>query len=74
LLDDDTRAYLADAQWDADAVAQLFRERQIIVSRHPGDTRATDVNTDLFPKDEFNSHLGWLKVKLALKSLLGLIK
>lgn len=74
LLDADTRAYLADAQWDADAVAQLFRERQIIASRHPDDTRATDVNTDLFPKDEFNSHLGWLKVKLALKSLLGLGK
>jgi hypothetical protein len=70
LLDSDTRAYLADAQWDADVIAQLFRERQVIVSKHPDDARDTDINTDLFPKDEFQT-LGWLRVKSALKSLLG---
>jgi predicted membrane-bound spermidine synthase len=74
LLDSDTRTYLADALWDADAVAQLFREGQVIVSRHPDDARAADVNTDLFPKDEFQSTLGWFRVKSALKSLLGLVK
>jgi spermidine synthase len=54
LLDPDTRTYLAAAQWDADAVVQLFRDRQATVWKQPDDARAVDVNTDLFPKDEFN--------------------
>jgi spermidine synthase len=53
LLDADTRAYVADAQWDADAIVQLFRNGQFTMWMHPGDARAADVNTDLFPKDEF---------------------
>jgi spermidine synthase len=58
LLEPDTRAYLSDAQWNADAVVQLFREQQVIARRHPSDAKAADVNTDLFPKDEFkhNQH------------------
>jgi spermidine synthase len=53
LLDADTRAYVADAQRDADAIVQLFRNGQFTMWMHPGDARAADVNTDLFPKDEF---------------------
>jgi hypothetical protein len=46
------RSYLLHAKWDPEAIGNLLRKSSLKVWT-PEEIRPADINTDLFPKDEF---------------------
>jgi hypothetical protein len=52
LQDPTVQSYLKEARWEADATMKLLRNQKLGVWRSH-EERPTNVNTDLFPKDEF---------------------